>query len=85
MSLIPFDVNELVDDVIGVTEFLDKKPGFGMIDSSLKERMAHATVIVSKEYLSKCIGQVLDIPLFSATIAGVTVAIVMQSAAVAVM
>lgn len=81
VSLIPFEVNSLVDDVIAVTEFLDKQPGFGMIDSSLKERMAHATVIVSKEYLSKCVGQVLDVPLFSATIAGVTVAIVMQCSA----
>lgn len=83
VSLIPFEVSELVDDVIAVTEFLDKKPGFGMIDSSLKERMAHATVIVSKEYLSKCLGQVLDVPLFSATIAGVTVAIVMQGTSAA--
>lgn len=82
VSLLPFDVNDLVEDVIAVTEFLDKQPGFGMLDSSLKERMAHATVIVSKEYLSKCLGQVLDVPLFSATIAGVTVAIVMQNAAI---
>ncbi|MBR4084251.1 MAG: DUF4003 family protein [Lachnospiraceae bacterium] len=81
VSLLPFDVNDLVEDVIAVTQFLDKQPGFGMLDSSLKERMAHATVIVSKEYLSKCLGQVLDVPLFSATIAGVTAAIVMQSSA----
>lgn len=85
VSMIPFEVNDLVDDIIAVTEFLDGQPGFGVVDSSKKERMAHATVIVSKEYLSKCLGQVLDVPLFSATIAGVTVAIVMQSALVATM
>lgn len=83
ISLLPFDINELVDDVIAVTEFLEGKPGFGMLDSSKKERMAHATIIVSKEYLSKCVGQVVDVPMFSVTVAGVTTAIVMQSAAMA--
>lgn len=81
VSLLPFEINELVDDIIEVAEFLDGKPGFDIFDSSKKERLAHATIIVSKEYLSKCLGQVLDVPMFSATIAGVTTAIVMQSSA----
>lgn len=85
ISLLPFHTNELVDDVISVTEYLEGKPGFGMLDSSPKERMAHAAIIVSKEYLSKCVGQVLDVPMFSATVAGVTTAIVMQSATIAVL
>lgn len=85
ISLLPFHTNELVDDVISVTEYLEGKPGFGMLDSSPKERMAHAAIIVSKEYLSKCVGQVLDVPMFSATVAGVTTAIVMQSATMAVL
>ncbi len=85
VSLLPFDINELVDDVIAVTEYLEGKPGFGALSASKKDRMTHATVIVSKEYLSKCVGQVMDVPMFSATIAGVTTAIIMQTATTIVM
>ena len=85
VSLLPFDINELVQDIIEVAEFLEGRPGFDMLDSSKKERMAHATIIVSKEYLSKCLGLVLDVPMFSVTIAGVTTAIVMQNAAISIL
>lgn len=84
ISMLPFEINQLVDDVIAVTEFLEGKPGFGMLESTKKERMAHAITVVSKEYLSKCVGQVVDVPMFSVTVAGVTTAIIMQTATMVV-
>lgn len=84
-SLIPMDINEMVEDVIALASYLEGKPGFGLLNITKKEIMAHATIIVCKEYLSRCIGQVLDAAMFSATVAGITTAIVMQTTAVGIL
>lgn len=53
LSILPIDMNIMIEDIIEVDGFLAKQKGYGGLGIDKKTRLMHATMLVANEYSNK--------------------------------
>ena len=52
--MVPADRQELVQDVLDVDAYLSQKKGYGVFGVGKKQRLMHASMIVTNAYMRHC-------------------------------
>lgn len=69
LSIQPYDVIYMVDDVIAVADYLEKQKGYGFFGAMKKERLMHAAMLVCKSYIGKESSQIMNSTVVSSAVA----------------
>lgn len=69
LSIQPYDVISMVDDVIAVADYLEKQKGYGFFGAMKKERLMHAAMLVCKSYMGKDMSQIMNSTAVSSAVA----------------
>lgn len=77
LALLPVDLSQVVDDLVEVDDFLSGQKGYGLFGPGRKQRLMHAAMIVTSDY----IGQEDNLAMSSAAIGGTISLIAAQQAA----
>ena len=77
LALLPADLHSVMTDIMEVDDFLSAQKGYGILGLGRKQRLMHAGMLVSSDY----IGQTDTLAMHSAAIGGTISLIVAQEAA----
>lgn len=68
ISILPYEVSQIVQDIIDVSEYLEQQKGYGFFGASKKDRYMHAAMIVCKDYVGKTGNHVMNSTAVTSTI-----------------
>lgn len=77
LALLPTDTDSLINDIIEVDNYLATQKGYGIFSIDKKQRLMHAGMLVSSDY----IGNSMNLTMSSAAIGATISLIVAQQAA----
>ena len=83
LAAIPADLDRIVDDMIEVDRFLAEQKGYGVLGVGKKQRLMHAGMLVTSEYMENGENNVMNSVALSSTISMIVAQQVAMCAAIA--
>jgi len=54
LAMLPADVGTIADDTVQAAEFLSEQKGYGILGMTKRQRLMHAGMIVTSDYMVEC-------------------------------